>query len=89
MLKYKVRTEGEALAYLLDCTLATVAAMAMTKSRKKGEYARQVSIAQTGVNWLKANGWSAFDTRAKEVIEQYDGIVANWVEQYDVLVIRD
>lgn len=41
-----VRTPEMALAYITDCTLATVASMAMLKSRKKGEFERQINIAQ-------------------------------------------
>lgn len=53
MFKDRVRTSEEALVYITDCTLATVSGMAMTKSRKKGEYQRQIAIAQTAIDWIK------------------------------------
>jgi len=46
MMKCKVHDKDKAYAYALDCNLATVAHMAMLKSRKKGEYERQINIAQ-------------------------------------------
>ena len=46
MNKNNIRTAEDALAYYTDCTLATVCDMAMTKSRKVGEYQRQKNMAQ-------------------------------------------
>ncbi len=46
MRRDNIRTVENAFAYFTDCTLATVCDMAMTKSRKVGEYRRQKAIAQ-------------------------------------------
>jgi hypothetical protein len=81
--KDRVRTVEEAFAYLTDCTLATVESMALRRSRPKGEYQRQISIAQAAVDWMVLQGYPSFDTRAKEVIGCYDGSVADWAAQYE------
>ena len=41
-MKNYVKTPEQALSYLTDCTLATVAIMAMKKSRSKREFERQI-----------------------------------------------
>ncbi len=82
MLKKDVRTEAQALAYLVDCTLATVTDMAMKKSRKKHEYARQISIAQAGVNWMRDFGIDPTWTRADEV-RDCGWSVAEWSKQFE------
>ena len=43
----------EAMAYLVECTLATVQDLAGRSRPPKGELARQISIAQTGIDWVK------------------------------------
>ena len=77
----RVKTPEQALAYLTDCTLATVSTMAMLKSRKKGEFERQVRIAQQGVDWMIAMDIPAAGTRAEEVAE-HRGSVEKWAEQF-------
>lgn len=72
-----VRDPSAALAYLVDCTLATVADMAMKKSRPKHEYKRQQAIAQSGVDWLVQFGCDWHDTRVAKVIA-CGGSVAAW-----------
>lgn len=84
MFKHEVRSPEQALAYITDCNLATVSSMAMLKSRKKGEYERQISIAQHAVDWMQQFNVSPGNTRAKEVIEQHNGSVSDWVAKYDV-----
>ena len=83
MLKKDVRTEADAIAYLVDCTLATVSDMAVKKSRKKHEYSRQISIAQTGVNWMRDFGIDQTWTRADEV-KGFGWSVAEWAKQFEV-----
>jgi len=84
MQKHLIRDEKKALEYIVDCTLATVSHMAMLKSRKKGEYERQIQIAQTGVNWL-----ADFDvkievnSRAYQVLSCPSKTVKEWVEKYE------
>lgn len=79
MLKRDVRNEGQALAYLIDCTLATVCDMAAKKRRPKYEFERQVSIAQTGILWALEFGVDLSSTRAADVGR--DG-VRQWAEQF-------
>ena len=80
MHKYNVRTPADALAYITDCTLATVATMAMKTRRPKHEFERQISIAQTAVTWMQQMGVDMSSTRADEVIKS--GSVQKWAEQY-------
>jgi len=48
-----LRSQEDALAYLTECTLATVCHMAGLSKPPKGELSRQISIAQTGIDWVK------------------------------------
>lgn len=68
MQESEVRTTGEALAYLTDCTLATVEYMACLKSKSKSEYQRQIRIAQLGCDWMEDLGVSPAGTRATDII---------------------
>ncbi len=80
MHRFNVRTPADALAYITDCTLATVAWMAMKQRRPKHEFERQISIAQRAVTWMQQMGVDVSSTRAEEVIKA--GSVEKWVEQY-------
>lgn len=80
MLKHRVRSFEEALAYITDCNLATVCSMAGKKNRPKHEFERQISIAQTGVDWLLEMGADVSTTQAADVI--FAGSVAKWAEQF-------
>ena len=84
MTKYDVRTPDQALAYMIDCTLATVYDMAMKKSRGKYEYQRQIGIAQIGIDWAVFMGIDLSETRGAEVIRA--GNVKYWADKYDVLL---
>ena len=68
MHKCNVRTPEEALVYITDCCLATVADMAKKKSRPKGEFSRQIAIAQTACDWIKDMGIDPQGTRAEDII---------------------
>ncbi|WP_305906279.1 hypothetical protein Q9L42_020765 (plasmid) [Methylomarinum sp. Ch1-1] len=82
MFHHQVRTPEHALLYLVDCTLATVSSMAMLKSRKKNEFNRQIGIAQKGINWIQDMKIDPFQTRAEDVINQFDSSVEKWSAQY-------
>jgi hypothetical protein len=82
MMQHQVRSEKDALAYIVDCTLATVCDLAGKKSAKKYELARQISIAQTGLDWMRIYGVDFSCTRAFDVYEKFGGIVADWAEQW-------
>ena len=79
-MKHLVRTEAQALAYITDCTLATISDMAMKKSRSKGEFLRQMGIAKTAIDWMVGMGVDFSSTRAKDVVEC--GSVENWAMQF-------
>ena len=81
MFERDVRTPELALAYITDCTLATVASMAMKKSRGKGEFERQISIAQKSINWMVVMDVDMANTRAADVMKA-GGSVDAWVEPY-------
>lgn len=76
------RTPERALTYITDCNLATVSSMAMLKSRKKGEFDRQISIAQTACDWLRQMKIDISTTRVEVVEEEFGGCVRNWAESY-------
>lgn len=80
MQKHQVGNTGQALAYITDCTLATVCGMAMKKKRPKYEFERQMSIAQTAINWMVQMGVDVSTTRAEEVIAS--GSVEQWAAKY-------
>ena len=48
----RCRNTGDALAYMTECTLATVDRLIMAKNPPIGELLRQISIAQVGINLL-------------------------------------
>lgn len=75
MMKYRVRNVEQAYAYILDCNLATVDDMAMKKSRKKVEFARQISIAQTALDWAIEMGVDVSTTRGDDVMNKFNGSV--------------
>lgn len=81
MHKDQVRTPEQALAYLVDCTLATISDLASKKSRPKGEFERQIRIAQQGIDWMKEMNIDPSTTRAEEITNQ--GItVTQWAKQF-------
>lgn len=80
MQKHQVGNTGQALAYITDCTLATVCDLAMKKKRPKYEFERQMSIAQTAINWMVQMGVDVTTTRAEDVIEA--GSVEKWAAKY-------
>jgi hypothetical protein len=77
MRKCDVRTLEAALIYLVDCTLATVTGMALKSRIPAGEYIRQVSMAQTGVDWITdmVVGYQEYHGRHNNVIDLYEGDV--------------
>ena len=82
MRKQDVRTPEDAFCYILDCTLATVSSMASIKSRKQGEFRRQILIAQTGIDWVRSFKIKTDEGRISEVIEYYHGEVGEWAKRY-------
>lgn len=82
MNKHEVRDPGRALAYITDCNLATVVDLAMKKSKSKSEFERQISIAQTAIDWMVAMKVDFSGTRAADVVKV--GSVAEWASKYTV-----
>ena len=80
MQKHQVSDTGQALAYITDCTLATVCDMAAKKKRPKYEFERQMNIAQTAINWMVQMGVDVTTTRAEDVLEA--GSVEKWAAKY-------
>ncbi|MFK8773653.1 hypothetical protein [Aeromonas caviae] len=80
MSKERVRDTGGALAYLTDCTLATVGDLASKKSAAKGELTRQISMAQTAIDWMDRFGVDYTGTRAVAVKKL--GSVAAWADTF-------
>lgn len=75
----------DALAYLTECTLATVTDLKMKKSASKSETARQIRIAQIGVDWCnseKVNTDAIHASRVTEVTSKYNSRVESWAEQF-------
>lgn len=83
-MKHLVRTPEQALLYLADCTLATVADMAMKKSKSKSEFQRQISIAQSAVDWIKDfNIEVKIGSRVYDVLALPDRNVETWSRSYN------
>lgn len=80
MTKDRIRTDLDALYYMTECTLATVAGLFMRKSASKAERERHVSIAQTGYDWLLRAGYTPRG-RLREV-EVHGGSVQRWATQF-------
>ena len=80
MEKWKVTNEGLALAYITDCNLATICDMACKKYRPKYEFERQISIAQSAIDWMDSFKIDYSNTRAIDVARF--GSVKNWAQQF-------
>lgn len=80
-----VKNELEGLAWLTECTLATVADMVMKQSPPTGELRRQISIAQGGINLIKRYRPRALryphfkpENRVKTVLETHQDSVVDY-----------
>lgn len=83
-MKHLVRTPEQALLYLADCTLATVADMAIKKSKSKQEFQRQIAIAQSAVDWIKDfNVEVKVYSRVHDVLALPDQKVETWSKSYN------
>lgn len=86
IMKCRVQSPEQAVLYLTDCTLATVSNLASKKTRSNYEYRRQISIAQTGFDWLVGYHEiieSDHKSRVKDVHNFYNGSVAEWAKKYE------
>ena len=53
----------------------------MRKSRPKGEYERQIRIAEKGIRWMREMGVDLEGTRVEDIVGTD---VAGWAKQYEV-----
>jgi hypothetical protein len=83
MLRHRVSNPGQALAYLIDCTLATVVDLATKKSRSESEFIRQKSMAQIGIDWAVGFKVSLAETRAEGIVSAGQ-TVDEWAAHFDV-----
>lgn len=81
MQQHDIRDPAAALAYLTDCTLATVCHLASKKSAPKTELSRQISMAQRAIDWMDDFGVSYAGTRAEDV-SKGGGSVHAWAERF-------
>ncbi|MND11870.1 hypothetical protein D3C87_348030 [compost metagenome] len=77
MRKDQIRSEGDALIYLTDCTLATVEHLASKKSSSKSELKRQIAMAEHAISCIDQFGLDHKNTRVDEV--KADGGMQAWV----------
>lgn len=82
MLRSRVRSAQDALAFITDCNLATVVHMATLKSRPVGEYRRQISIAQLGIDWMETFGVE-FEENSRALEATRYGGVAQWAKIFE------
>lgn len=82
MKDYEVQNISQALAYMVECTLATVETMATTKKKSKREYQRQIDIAQKGINWMCLFGCLT-ETSSRTFDARNDGSVAMWAAKLE------
>jgi hypothetical protein len=78
----QVHTAEEAVGYLTECTLATIDDFCMAKNPNKGEFRRQVSIAQKGLEWTKSfctpEQLSKIKGRVSDVIKNHGSSVKDY-----------
>ena len=81
VMKHEVRSPWQALAYMIDCTLATVADLALTKRRSKREYSRQIAIAKQDRNHRAKN--------CKRPVLEFGGLLMRArYRTYEIPVVR-
>lgn len=78
---HEVRDANQALAYITDCTLATVTDLASRARPPKHELQRQIGIAQKAIDWMDLFQVDYSSTRAADVKRQ-GGSVEDWAAQF-------
>ena len=76
MTKNRIRSVEDALVYITECNLATVEMLAMKKNPPKGEFQRQIDIAQLAIYNMIDYDVDFSDTRADDTI--LAGNVKTW-----------
>lgn len=82
MRRDEVRGPADALAYLVDCQLATVSNVVGKRSSPQCDIKRHISIAQTGVDWMRAYSVNFEGTRAEDVVRLFQGRVEDWARKF-------
>jgi hypothetical protein len=76
----RVTNSDEALRYMVECTLATVDYMAELSRPPKGEYHRQIEMAQKGLNFIREFGITPTG-RIADIVKNHNWDVKNWADQ--------
>ncbi|MHD0644206.1 hypothetical protein ACYPKM_01050 [Pseudomonas aeruginosa] len=76
-----IRDVGQAVAYVTDCYLASVASLAMKAKPSKSDLQRLLIIAQCGVDHVRKRGIEWGSPRLKKLIAA-GGNVYEWAAQY-------
>lgn len=77
-----LRTHEDGLAYMVECTLATVSGLLLKKSPPKSELRRQISIAQAGITCLGASADFTGGLRLNEIHQKFENNVQAWADDY-------
>lgn len=82
--EHTVHDQNDALLYMANCQLATVAEMALKKTRAKHEYGRQTDIAQLLVNWIQEFHIEVDSgNRVADVLALPSKSVKEWASKYE------
>lgn len=73
-----IRSRDDALVFLTECCLATLDHLVDLSRPPKQEIERQISIAQTGIDWIKTAESRERSSRVDEVIDR-GGSVREWL----------
>lgn len=77
-----LRNHEEGLAYMVECTLATVSALLLKKNPPKSELSRQIAIAQAGLHCLGPTKIDYSCLRLKKINEEFDNSVQAWADDF-------
>jgi hypothetical protein len=86
-MRHEIRSPADLVAYLTDCTLATVADLRMKRSASKSETKRQIAIAQLALDKGVQMGVAFHRTRGQEVLAKFGGDCTEWAAQYEPYAI--
>lgn len=83
MRKDQIRSPEQACTYLMDCVMATVDDLSMTKSRTKSYYQPQLRFAQQVLESMKHLFISLEHTRADKVENDHNGSVLSYAQEIE------
>lgn len=82
MHKHDIRSPADGLAYLVECTLATVITLSDRKSPPKTELRTQIGIAQAGIDCMRTYKVPVTGAYVREVVEKDNWSVEAWSKRY-------